>query len=64
MPNADESAIFILSSGITKLKEKKLPSLLGYGPEVRILEELALNFDFVKRVVMSNVWFFKPILKL
>jgi carboxypeptidase PM20D1 len=63
MPNADESAIFILADAISKLKNKKLPSQLGNGPEVRILEELALNFDFFKRVAMSNVWFFNPILK-
>ena len=63
MPDDQESAIYICSEAISKLKANKIPSRLGYGPEKHILEGLAVYFGFLNRIVMSNSWFFKPILE-
>jgi carboxypeptidase PM20D1 len=64
MPNDKESAIYILADGISKLKANKIPSMLGLGPEKDLLEGLAVHFGFFQRLVLSNIWFFKPIIEM
>ncbi len=64
MPNTDNSALFILSEAITKLKYNKLPSLMRYGPEKDLLEKLGVNLDFFRRILLTNIWLFYPLLEM
>lgn len=63
MPNDQESAVYICADAISKLKANKIPSVLGLGPEKEMFEGLAVHFGFLKRVIFSNTWFFKPLLE-
>ncbi|RMZ96294.1 putative carboxypeptidase PM20D1 [Brachionus plicatilis] len=60
MPNPEESAIFIVADAISKMKKNKHPSFLGYGPETTLLTRIATNLGFIKRVLLSNIWIFRP----
>ncbi|CAF0724852.1 unnamed protein product [Brachionus calyciflorus] len=64
MPNPDESSIFILADAISKLKANKQPSFLGYGPETKLLTRLATTFGFLKRIFLSNIWIFRPLIEI
>ena len=48
---------------IYRLKENKVPSRIGYGPEVPLFEQYSIYFGFFKRVLLANLWFFKPIIQ-
>ncbi len=64
MPSDDNSAIFILTEAINKLKNKKSPSFLGYGPEKDTFEKLAAYLGFSQRLLLSNLWLFKPLVEM
>ncbi len=49
---------------LIRLKNKKTPSLIRYGPEKNLLEKLAVNLDFMKRLALTNIWLFAPLLQL
>jgi hypothetical protein len=36
--------------------------MLGTGPEKQMLEKLAVNFGFLKRILLTNIWLFSPII--
>lgn len=37
--------------------------MLKIGPEKILLEKLGVNLDFAKRLVLTNIWLFEPILE-
>jgi carboxypeptidase PM20D1 len=63
MPKFKDSAIYILSQAINKLETQRVPSMFGLGPEKSILEKLSVHFGFIKRILFSNIWLFKPVLE-
>jgi carboxypeptidase PM20D1 len=63
MPRYKESALFILTQAINKLETQRVPSMFGQGQEQNILEKLSVHFGFVKRILFSNIWLFKPLLQ-
>ena len=64
MPNNEESAIFILSEAISRLKKYRPAAILRYGPAKIMLESLAVNLGFVQRVLLTNLWFFAPLIEM
>ena len=34
------------------------------GPEKDLMEKLAVNFDFVKRIALTNIWLFSPLIEM
>lgn len=64
MPDNDNSAIFIMAEAISRLKNKRKPTFLRYGPTKIILESLAVTQGFFQRVLLTNIWLFAPIIEL
>lgn len=63
MPTKETSAIAILGEAVSRLHKKPVPSMLGHGPEKLMLERIATQVEFFKRVALSNLWLFKPIVE-
>ncbi|CAL1262205.1 unnamed protein product [Larinioides sclopetarius] len=59
-----ETPIIVLSKAVSKLEGDVFPSMFGKGPEVTMLEELAYCVPFPLKVVLSNIWLFKPFIPL
>ncbi|KAL4226044.1 hypothetical protein ACF0H5_014032 [Mactra antiquata] len=57
-----ESTIGIMSGAIHRLEKNPHPSMLGYGPEKDTFEHLAPYMSLPYRVVMCNLWLFKPVM--
>ncbi|XP_052781175.1 N-fatty-acyl-amino acid synthase/hydrolase PM20D1.2-like isoform X2 [Mya arenaria] len=57
-----ESTIGILAAAVARLERNPLPSMLGYGPERETFEHLAPYMQFPYKVVMCNLWLFKPVI--
>ncbi|CAL1545093.1 unnamed protein product [Lymnaea stagnalis] len=57
-----ESTIGILAKAIHKLESNPHPSMLGYGAETAMLEQLAPEMNVIQRFVIANIWLFKPLL--
>ena len=38
--------------------------MLGKGAEKFFFEKLAVHLDFLKRVLFTNIWLFKPLLEM
>lgn len=55
-----ESTIGILAGAIHRLERNPHPSMLGYGPETDTFQQLAPYMTLPYRIVMSNLWLFKP----
>lgn len=53
--------MFVKHVNFIRLQDNPLPSMLGYGPEGEMLEHLAPEMSLPLRIVMSNLWLFKPI---
>ena len=58
----DESSIGILAAAVTKLENNPHPSQLGHGVETVMFEALAPKMSVPLRVVIANIWLFKPVL--
>ncbi|XP_045166621.2 N-fatty-acyl-amino acid synthase/hydrolase PM20D1.2-like [Mercenaria mercenaria] len=56
-----ESTIGILAAAVHRLERNPPPSMLGYGPETDTFEHLAPYMTLPMRMVMSNLWLFKPV---
>jgi carboxypeptidase PM20D1 len=57
------SAIGILARAIERLESTPKPSRFGRGPELALLQGLTPYLKFPLRLVMSNIWLFKPIIQ-
>ncbi|KAG8196824.1 hypothetical protein JTE90_027538 [Oedothorax gibbosus] len=58
-----ETAIVILAKALSKLEGNVFPSMFGSGPEIAMLEEMAYcPVPFPFKVVIGNMWLFKPII--
>ena len=57
-----DSIIFYLIK--KRLKKFKTPSFLRSGPEKDLMEKLAVRFDFVKRLALTNIWLFSPLIEM
>ncbi len=64
MPDNENSAIFILSEAVTKLKYSRPKATLRRGPAKIMLESLAVNLGFVQRVLLTNLWLFAPFIEM
>ncbi|XP_052781176.1 N-fatty-acyl-amino acid synthase/hydrolase PM20D1.2-like isoform X3 [Mya arenaria] len=51
-----------MTSQTALLERNPLPSMLGYGPERETFEHLAPYMQFPYKVVMCNLWLFKPVI--
>jgi hypothetical protein len=38
--------------------------MLGHGPEKYLFEQISLYLGFAKRIVMANIWLFKPFIQM
>ena len=63
MPDEANSALVILSKAINRLNQNKVPSYLGYGPEKFTFEKMGSHLPFTRRMALSNLWLFKPIVE-
>ncbi|KAF8770260.1 N-fatty-acyl-amino acid synthase/hydrolase PM20D1-like [Argiope bruennichi] len=59
-----ETPIVVMSKAVSKLEGDMFPSLFGTGPEIAMLEEFAYCVSFPLKVVLSNIWLFKPFIPL
>ncbi|XP_052780616.1 N-fatty-acyl-amino acid synthase/hydrolase PM20D1.2-like [Mya arenaria] len=57
-----ESTIGILAAAVDRLERNPLSSMLGYGPERDTFEHLAPYMQFPYKLVMCNLWLFKPVI--
>eukprot|EP00118_Oscarella_pearsei_P010408 m.63835 g.63835 ORF g.63835 m.63835 type:complete len:510 (+) comp35194_c0_seq3:76-1605(+) len=57
-----ESSIGILAKAISRIEMNQMPSVLGEGAELTALEHLITKMSLPYRMVMSNLWLFKPII--
>ncbi|XP_055883024.1 N-fatty-acyl-amino acid synthase/hydrolase PM20D1.2-like [Biomphalaria glabrata] len=57
-----ESTIGILANAVNNLETNLHPSMLGQGVETDMLEQLVPEMNIFQRVLMANIWFFKPLL--
>ncbi|KAF4532034.1 hypothetical protein B566_EDAN015013 [Ephemera danica] len=57
-----ESCIGVLSEAVSKLEKKKLPSVLGDGPERYTFEYVAPYVSFGYRMVYANLWLFSGLM--
>ncbi|XP_060070411.1 N-fatty-acyl-amino acid synthase/hydrolase PM20D1.2-like isoform X1 [Ylistrum balloti] len=57
-----ETSIGIMANAISKLTTDCHPSMFGQGPEIDTFQHLASHMKWPFRVVMSNLWLFKPII--
>jgi len=64
MPDNEQSAIFILSEAVARLKRYRQQAVLRSGPAKVMLESLAVNLGFVQRVLLTNLWLFAPLIEL
>lgn len=64
MPNNDQSAIYILSEAVARLKNHRPQAILRNGPGRILLENLAVNLGFMQRVLLTNIWLFAPIIEM
>ncbi|XP_078500717.1 N-fatty-acyl-amino acid synthase/hydrolase PM20D1 [Lissotriton helveticus] len=56
-----ETSIGILAAAVSRLEQNPMPNLFGSGPEKATFEQLAPEFSFPVNVIMSNLWFFTPL---
>lgn len=56
-----ENSIGILANAVSRMLDNPHPSMLGTGPEVGMLENLAAELPFPVQVIVSNLWLFGPI---
>ena len=56
----EQTAIGVLSAAVTKLEAKPMPTNIE-GVQRQTLEYLGPEMPFGKRLVMANLWLFKPI---
>ncbi|KAK7489673.1 hypothetical protein BaRGS_00019068 [Batillaria attramentaria] len=56
-----ENSISILAKAIHRLESNPHPSMFGYGPEGEMFEHLASDMQLPHRLVMSNLWLFRPL---
>lgn len=63
VPDSRQSAVGIMAKAISRLESNPHPSFLGFGPETSLLESLGAEAGFPLRLLFSNIWFFKPLLK-
>ncbi|BFZ10867.1 hypothetical protein BsWGS_13906 [Bradybaena similaris] len=57
-----ESTIGILAKAVHRLESNPHPSMLGTGVETEFLESLAPEMGFAQRILIANIWLFKPFL--
>ena len=57
------TAIGILARAVDKLESTPQPVQFGHGPEVNLFNALTPYLKFPLRLVMSNVWLFRPIIQ-
>ncbi|XP_014783803.1 N-fatty-acyl-amino acid synthase/hydrolase PM20D1.2 isoform X4 [Octopus bimaculoides] len=56
-----ESVIGILSTAIRRIESNPQPDLFGTGAERAMFEHLAPKLPFLPRMVLSNLWLFRPV---
>ncbi|XP_069142745.1 N-fatty-acyl-amino acid synthase/hydrolase PM20D1.2-like isoform X1 [Argopecten irradians] len=56
-----ETSIGIMANAVSKLTTDCHPSMFGQGPELDTFQHLASHMKWPYRVVMSNLWLFRPI---
>ena len=61
-PQAGQSAIGMLSTGLVRLEDKQMP-LAVRGLAQEMFETLAPEMGGLNRVFLSNLWLFKPIIE-
>lgn len=61
MPSA-QTAIGILSAGLARLEKHQMPTRLEL-PQQEMFRYLAPEMPFIKRMVISNLWLFEPLVK-
>ncbi|GFO28852.1 N-fatty-acyl-amino acid synthase/hydrolase pm20d1.1 [Plakobranchus ocellatus] len=54
-----ESSIGILAQAVQRLEENPHPSMLGYGIETDMLEQLVPEMSYWRRLIISNIWLFR-----
>jgi len=57
-----QSAIGVLSTAITKLEQQQMPATIEGVPR-QTLEYIGPEMPFGKRIVMANLWLFKPLVE-
>ncbi|XP_071481413.1 N-fatty-acyl-amino acid synthase/hydrolase PM20D1-like [Diadema antillarum] len=57
-----ESNIGILAKALDRIETQRQPIMFGYGPEREQFEYLADEVQFPLRVIVTNLWFFRPLL--
>ncbi|CAG5122426.1 unnamed protein product [Candidula unifasciata] len=57
-----ESTIGILAGAVHRLESNPHPSMLGTGVETQFLEHLVPEMNFPQRILVANIWLFKPLL--
>lgn len=57
-----ETNIGILSKALTRIEHHKQPIMFGSGPEKEMFEHLASETAFPLRVILANLWFFRPLM--
>ncbi|KAH9523726.1 hypothetical protein Btru_040736 [Bulinus truncatus] len=57
-----ESTIGILAKAVYNLESNPHPSMLGQGVETDMMEQLVPEMNIFQRVLLANIWFFKPLL--
>jgi carboxypeptidase PM20D1 len=57
-----QTAIGILSAAVNRLEERQMPASME-GPMRQMLETIGPEMPFGKRLVMANLWLFKPLVE-
>lgn len=57
-----QTAIGILSAAVNRLEERQMPASIE-GPTRQMLETIGPEMPFGKRLVMANLWLFKPLVE-
>ena len=58
LPTLDVCSFYVL-----RLKNIRQPAILTQGPAKLMLETMAVSLDFVKRVMLTNIWLFAPLIE-